>query len=142
MITKACYTRDGSIVVIISGQELIISDNMANRHRQMLAEWVAEGNTIAPYAPPKPNIEDYRAAIQAHVDATAQTKNYDSGNSLASYVASTNAQWAGEAQAFVAWRDAVWLYAYTELDKVMRGEREQPSVEAFVAELPAIEWSD
>lgn len=85
-------------------------------------------------------VEGFRAAIQAHVDVTAKSRNYDGGNALASYVASTNPQWAAEAQAFVAWRDAVWLHAYGELDKVVAGQREQPSVEAFLDELPAIEW--
>lgn len=85
-------------------------------------------------------VEGFRAAIQTHVDATAKSRNYDGGNSLASYVASTNPLWAAEAQAFVAWRDAVWLHAYTELDKVMSGERVQPSVSDFVRELPEIEW--
>lgn len=42
---------------------------------------------------------------------------------------------------FVAWRDAVWLYAYVERDRVMAGEREQPTVEEFIGELPVIEWA-
>lgn len=101
------------------------------------------------YAPPEPEpptpeqvIEGFRAAIQAHVDATAISRLYDSGNSLATYVASTNPQWAAEAAAFVAWRDAVWAYAYAELDRVLTGQREQPSIEAFLAELPQIVWPD
>lgn len=85
-------------------------------------------------------VEDYRLAIQAHVDAAAQSRSYDSGTSLASYVASTNPQWAGEAAAFVAWRDAVWAYAYAELDKVVSAEREQPTIAAFIGELPLIDW--
>lgn len=92
--------------------------------------------------PPTPEeiIEGFRLAIQSHVDAAAQSKNYDSGNSLAGYVASTNPTWAAEAQAFVAWRDAVWIYAYAELDKVTGGQREAPSVEDFIAELPEMVW--
>ena len=85
-------------------------------------------------------VETFRLAIQAHVDATAQARRYDGGVSLASYVASSNPAWAAEAQAFVAWRDAVWAYAYAELDRVLTGQREQPGVEAFLAELPVIEW--
>lgn len=85
-------------------------------------------------------VEQFRSAIQAHVDATARDRSYDSGNSLASYTSSTNPAWAAEATAFVAWRDAVWLYAYAELDKVLAGERPQPTVEAFLAELPGIVW--
>jgi hypothetical protein len=85
-------------------------------------------------------IEAFRVAIQGHVEATAQSRRYDSGNSLASYVASTNAVWAGEAAAFVAWRDDVWTYSYAELDKVVAAERPQPTIEEFVAELPWIAW--
>lgn len=85
-------------------------------------------------------VEQFRSAIQAHVDTTARSRNYDGGNSLASYTLSTNPAWAAEATAFVAWRDAAWLYAYAELDKAMTGQRPVPTVEAFVAELPPIVW--
>ncbi|AZO82181.1 hypothetical protein B5U98_08015 [Bosea sp. Tri-39] len=92
--------------------------------------------------PPEPEltVEHYRRAIQAHVDATAQARNYDSGLICASYLDSTNPAWAAEAAALVAWRDAVWVYAYAELAKVEGGEREQPTVAEIVAELPAISW--
>lgn len=106
--------------------------------------WGHDGTAFSPPPPaetPPPTIDDFRLAIQGHVDAIARGRNYDSGNSLASYVASTNAVWAAEAQAFVVWRDAVWLYAYSELDKVQTGAREVPTVEAFIGELPAIEWA-
>lgn len=82
----------------------------------------------------------FRSAIQSHVDETARTRAYDSGNSLAGYVTSTNETWASEAQAFVAWRDEVWAYAYAELDKVTHGQRPVPTVEDFVDELPAMAW--
>lgn len=99
------------------------------------------------YQPPEPEpptpeqvIEGFRAAIQSHVDAQAVSRRYDSGNSLATYVNSTNPQWSAEAAVFVAWRDAVWAYAYAEMDKVLGGERVQPTVEAFLTELPEIVW--
>lgn len=85
-------------------------------------------------------VDVYRLEIQSMIDNKASERQYDSGATLASYVNSTIEQWAAEAQAFVAWRDAVWLYALAELDKVQKGERDQPSVEAFLAELPAFEW--
>lgn len=83
----------------------------------------------------------FQSAIQTHVDGVAITKLYNDGNAMASYVASTNSVWASEAQTFVAWRDAVWIYSYAELDKVMSGEREQPDIETFIDELPVIEWT-
>lgn len=85
-------------------------------------------------------VNSYRAAIQSLIDAKASERQYDSGATLASYVNSTIEQWATEAQAFVAWRDAVWLYALDELDKVQKGEREQPSVVDFLDELPVFDW--
>lgn len=85
-------------------------------------------------------VDIYRLEIQAMIDAKASERQYDNGATLASYVNSTIEQWATEAQAFVAWRDAVWLYALAELDKVQKDEREQPSVVDFLAELPAFEW--
>lgn len=85
-------------------------------------------------------VAQYRAAIQSLIDRTANERQYDDGNSLAGYVNSTVPEWATEAQAFVVWRDQVWTYALGELDKVKSGQREQPSVEGFLAELPAFEW--
>lgn len=94
--------------------------------------------------PPVPTTEDlveaFRAAIQSHVDTVATSRRYDSAVSLASYVASNNPAWAAEAQAFVAWRDAVWVYAYAEIDKVLNGQRDQPGIAEFIGELPAMVW--
>lgn len=85
-------------------------------------------------------VNSYRAAIQSLIDAKASERQYDSGATLASYVNSTVPEWAAEAEAFVVWRDQVWAYALTELAKVQSGERPQPSVDEFLAELPAFEW--
>lgn len=87
-------------------------------------------------------IESFRWAIQAHIDNVAHIKKYDSGTSFASYVSSTNPTWANEALTFVAWRDSVWEYSYSELDKVMSGERSEPSIEEFISELPVIVWPE
>lgn len=100
-------------------------------------------DVLAVYGLPGPavRVEDYKAAIVAHLDATAVSRLYDNAVSISTYVTSTNPQWAAEAAVFVAWRDVVWAYAYAELDKVMTGQREQPSVAELLDELPAIVWS-
>jgi len=87
-------------------------------------------------------LAQYRAAIQSMIDRTANERQYDDGNSLASYVNSTVPEWAAEAQAFVIWRDQVWTYSLAELEKVKTGQREQPSSGDFLAELPAFEWPE
>lgn len=101
---------------------------------------LAEAMGPAAYDPPEPTppaIEDYRAAVQSHLDAAAQSRLYTDGNSLATYTASTNPTWAAEAQAFVAWRDAVWQQVYamwaSPPDPV-------PSPAELIASLPEIAW--
>lgn len=98
------------------------------------------GQVVEHTPPPALTADDCRREIQSLIDAKANERQYDSGATLASYVNSTIAQWSAEAQAFVAWRDMVWTYALAELAKVQSGEREQPSVGDFLAELPAFEW--
>jgi hypothetical protein len=51
------------------------------------------------------------AAIDAHVEGVARAAGYNGAAALAGYVASTVPDWAAEARAFVAWRDAVWTAA-------------------------------
>jgi len=83
---------------------------------------------------------DYAAAIQLMIDETARSRKYSDGASLASYVASTVPAWAAEAQVFVSWRDAVWIYAYGEFAKVQAGQRAQPTIIEIISELPMISW--
>lgn len=45
------FTQSGSIDATIDGIRMTVPDNMANRHRLMIAEWEAAGNTIPPYVP-------------------------------------------------------------------------------------------
>lgn len=56
-ITNAQYTVTGAITATINGQELIIPDDMANRHRKML-----EDVTIAAYEATVPTLTEKRAA--------------------------------------------------------------------------------
>ena len=131
-----------ALEAILVGLEVTIDGGLALRkkqpsehHRWENGEWVEHLPEPLP-----PTLADYENAIQGLVDTTATEKMFRDGVTLASYVASTNSQWAAEAQAFVAWRDAVWAYSYAELAKVQAGEREQPSPADFLAELPAIAW--
>lgn len=94
-----------------------------------------------PVAAPAVTLAACQAAIDRHVDAVARERHYASAVSLASYANSTVPQWRAEAEAFVAWRDAVWAYALAELASVQSGDRAAPeTVEAFIEELPAIVW--
>lgn len=87
--------------------------------------------------PAPPDIEAYSAAVQAHLDAAAQSRLYTDGNSLATYTASTNEQWAAEADAFVAWRDAIWQQVYALWDAP---PDPLPTPPDLIALLPEITW--
>lgn len=77
--------------------------------------------------------------IDKLLDTTAQSKQYGSAVACASYVTSTNLQWAAEAEAFIAWRDAVFLYAINIQAEVQQGAL-IPSFNELVSGLPAIVW--
>jgi hypothetical protein len=79
-------------------------------------------------------------AIQAHIDAVAQSRQYENGFALAGYVSSTVPAWAAEAQAFIAWRDAVWWAAAGILKDVQDGLAETPT--DIIAALPVMEWPE
>ena len=63
MIKNAKYTKHGFILSIIDDQEMTIPDDMANRHRAMIAEWESEGNIIEPYVPEELTIEQRRVLM-------------------------------------------------------------------------------
>ncbi|EKF58586.1 hypothetical protein QWE_18338 [Agrobacterium albertimagni AOL15] len=46
------YNFAGLIEATIDGVRMTVPDNMGNRHRQMIAEWEADGNTIPAFEPP------------------------------------------------------------------------------------------
>lgn len=78
------------------------------------------------------------AGIDAHVEAQAKVLDYNSAAHLATYVTSEVAQWRAEAQAFVAWRDAVWLMVVEEQESDTAAHA--PSrAEEIIRRLPRIE---
>lgn len=87
--------------------------------------------------------ESYRQAVQAHIDATAGARGYGAGSTLAGYIASAVPLWQAEAQAFVAWRDDVWLFVFDTLAQIETGEMPPPeSAEALISDLPKVKWPE
>ena len=82
----------------------------------------------------------FSSGLSEYMDAVAAQKQYGSTLLCASYTTSTNEQWKAEADTFIAWRDNVLAYSYTELAKFQSGEREAVSFEEFITELPVISW--
>jgi hypothetical protein len=84
--------------------------------------------------------EQCTLAVQAMLDAEAQTRNYDGIMSLCTYATSTNVTFVAEGQAGVNWRDAVWATCYQILSDVEAGNRNVPTIDELLAELPTISW--
>lgn len=100
------------------------------------------------YAPaiPEPTIEEivagYENAVQAHLDKTAQSRDYDNTYTCLSYLSSTDEIWNRESHAFNAWRDQVWRKCHEVLNSVMAGAMTPPTVEELIELLPEIDWND
>lgn len=137
-VAAACSDPEAVIptdaVVITEEQHLEFLEN-AGGHKFIDGEVIVVEPSTVPAT-----ILDYENAIQTLVDSTARERQFRDGVTLASYTASTKPKWAAEAQAFVAWRDNVWTYAYGELAKVQAGQRQQPTVEQFLGEIARIAW--
>ena len=137
-IAKACSNPEEVIpadaVVITEEQHLEFLENAGGRKFIDGEVVIVEPSTVPA------TILDYENAIQNLVDNTARERQFRDGVTLASYIGSTKSKWAAEANAFVAWRDNVWTYAYGEFANVRAGQRQQPTVEQFLGEIARIAW--
>jgi hypothetical protein len=144
LITNAVFTAAPGIanVTLDNGDVYTIDTSLPadEQFRCMLADWRAAGGQIAPYVPAPPALDDYRRAIQAHLDATAQQRGYDSIHTAVGYRDDPNPAYAAEAEALFTWRSAVWTFTFAEMAKVQTGQRLQPTVSDLIGELPAIIW--
>ena len=106
-------------------------------------QWYVSGYEPAPPAPtPEQIIRGYEDAVQAYLDQTAQSRDYDNTYTCLSYLSSTDEIWNREAHAFNAWRDQVWRKCHEILNAAMAGEIPAPTVEELIAMLPVIDWND
>ena len=82
---------------------------------------------------------DIDSAIENHLDDTASLWGYKNIDRVISYINSTNEEWQSEAVKFQSWRDAVWAYVLAEMIRVENGEREIPTADEVIIELPKLE---
>ena len=82
-----------------------------------------------------------RSAVDAHVEAVARARQYNSAARLAGYANSTVPAWKAEAEAFIMWNDSVWPLVINWFEEVQAGTSAPPeNVEALIAALPAPPW--
>jgi len=105
----------------------------------MITEHRVEGDRVVTIERAE-TIDDYKIAVQAHIDAVARAKDYDSGVSLAAYKGSAVEAYAADAEAFTTWRDPLWLTVFGILENVQSGAIPQPTIPELIAMLPAPPW--
>ena len=77
-------------------------------------------------------------AVQHVLDSKAQELNYDNCLSVCSYIDTGVAKFDAEGRAFRAWRSAVWAKGYEILAQVQAGQRQIPTEEQLISELPKL----
>jgi len=101
-----------------------------------------QGASEQPTPEPTPSTFEERLkalqdAVQAELDAQARAYGYDSIASAVSYAEEPAVpKFQREGQALRAWRSVVWAACYQLLAEVQAGDREEPTREELVAELP------
>lgn len=143
-MTAYWANEDRSAVLLIDGASVRVVRRGADFEAAVAAGPLPVPGDLAELLPVAgvgavPTVEDYRLAVQAHLDAVAVSRLYESGHALATYATSTNPAWAAEAQAFIAWRDAVWGQVYALWADP---PEPAPTIEALIASLPVIVWPE
>ena len=77
--------------------------------------------------------------MEAHLLAERTARGYTT-REPDNYLESSNVRWAQDARDWVAHRDAVMSYALDVMNAVSGGA-EPPTLEAFMAGLPKVEWT-
>ncbi|WP_052190901.1 hypothetical protein [Chitinibacter sp. ZOR0017] len=93
--------------------------------------------------PPPMTIEQekliYSRAVQERLDSVAVEHGYDDIKTAVSYAEEPAVpKFQHDGKAFRAWRSLVWAYVYEQLDLVLSGKRQKPTVEQLLIELPVL----
>lgn len=108
-----------------------VSETIFNASIQMQRPALINGELVElpPEAPtPEQLAQQAKSAIYALLDQTAQQYDYRNLAEVSQFL--NSGVWKAEAEALLAWQDAVWLKAYALLKEPIE------SVEGFVVQLP------
>lgn len=80
------------------------------------------------------------ALVQAHLDATAQSFNFDNIANAVTYAEEPAVpEFQAQGQALRAWRSLVWEKCYAIFDEAQAGARQIPTDQELIGELPALQ---
>ena len=122
-----------------SGPEIFIDAPTDFDAQQMGNYTVSDGVASLPVVNP---FLAFEAALDRHLDATAQARRYDNRITCA-LRAGYPGPFQPEGQAFALWMDACNLAAYTLLAEVQAGTRPLPeNAQALIEALPPMVWPE
>jgi hypothetical protein len=103
-------------------------------------------------APPPPTEQEVQEAarahydfvVKSHLDTWAQSRSYDSIDSLVLYANENepNETYKKEGARGVVLKSLTWQKCYEIMTKVLSGQRPMPTEEELLAELPVLTWGD
>lgn len=101
--------------------------------------WVTSPDAPPIQLTPQQEIPLYERAIQEHMDALAKAEGFDSLQTVIDYAEEPAVQaYQVQGRRFRRLRSLVWAYAKEQLGLFMSGQREKPTIEALIAELPKL----
>jgi hypothetical protein len=116
------------VIDVSTGEQTVVpltSDELADVQARTAAEQSAPARFIA--------------AVQSHLDATAQSHGYDSIYTACTYADEPAvALFQAQGQALRAWRSLVWAHCHNVMAAVMAEQRAVPSITELIADLPAL----
>lgn len=122
------HVAEGAVLV-----DVVLPDDYAP------GKYTYDGGFI-PVPGPVPSQAEFEKALTDHLDKTAQTRKYDN-RITCSVRAGYPGPFQAEGLAFAEWMDRCNAQAYQMLKDVEAGVRPAPaSLEAFLAEFPAMVW--
>ena len=115
---------------------------------EMEVEQAYDGNWyVKGYAPvkPSPTEEEIQKmltdGVQVYMDSKVQERNYDNVHTcVGTYLYSPIDKFRIEAEAVKDWVSYVWARCYEILAEVKAGNREVPTLEEVISELPELNW--
>lgn len=105
----------------------------------------ADGLSIVPPSPAA-GLERLKVAllgkVDAHLNAAAQAKGYDSITTAALRAALPESRFHAEGVAFGTWMDEVYAFCYDLFDQVQAGEADVPTADELLEMLPTLQLPD
>lgn len=137
---KALITASGQLgpfTIITELSDRWVCDGI--EYQRTVVGGATVGQWVQPPAP-LPTLPEYITAMESLFDAVAKAKHYDNRITCA-LRAGYSGPFQAEGRQFATWMDSCNVAGYVLLDQVNSGAVAQPTLAAFMAQLPTPPWA-